>query len=96
MRVSLPEGSLGVGDYRGVVSVDDPSVAGADVAIGEAVFGVEPAAEGTHGTGGNQQFAVEIRDLTAGGNHRSGPLLHTDPDGQPRLRPVARHHRRPR
>ena len=66
VQVSLPEGSLGVGDYWGVVSVDDPSVAGADVAIGEAVFGVEPAAEGTHSTGGNQQFAVEIRGLTAG------------------------------
>ena len=66
VQVSLPEGSLGVGDYWGVVAVDEPSVAGADVAIGEAVFGVEPAAEGTHSTGGNQQFAVEIRGLTAG------------------------------
>src|SRR5699024_1056225 len=40
VQVSLPEGSLGVGDYWGVVSVGDPAIVEADVAIGEEVFGV--------------------------------------------------------
>lgn len=66
VQVSLPEGSLGVGDYWGVVSVGDPAIVEADVAIGEEVFGVEPASGNTQAPGGTQQFAVEIHGLTAG------------------------------
>lgn len=66
VQVSLPEGSLGVGDYWGVVSVDDPSIAEAEVAIGATVFGVEPTTEDPQNSGGTQQFSVEIQGLTAG------------------------------
>ena len=66
VQVSLPEGSLGVGDYWGVASVGDPAIVEADVAIGEEVFGVEPASGSTQAPGGTQQFAVEIHGLAAG------------------------------
>ncbi|ASK66197.1 hypothetical protein CFK39_10650 [Brachybacterium avium] len=66
VQVSLPEGSLGVGDYWGVVSMGDPAIVEADVAIGEKVFGVEPASDSTQAPGSTQQFAVEIHGLAAG------------------------------
>ena len=66
VQVSLPEGSLGVGDYWGVISVADPSVAEAEVAIGEEVYGVAPSTEEPDNTGGTQQFAVEIQALAPG------------------------------
>lgn len=66
VQVSLPEGSLGVGDYWDVISVSDPAIAAADVALGEKVFGVEPAEPGVDETGGRTEFAVEVEGLEAG------------------------------
>lgn len=66
VQVSLPEGSLGVGDFWGVISVSAPDVAGAEVAIGERVFGVEPSEREPAPAGGTQQFAVEIEGLAPG------------------------------
>ncbi|MGP9538097.1 hypothetical protein ACT3SP_08795 [Brachybacterium sp. AOP43-C2-M15] len=65
VQVALPEGSLGVGDYWGVVSVEDPGIAEADVAIGEDVVGERPDGSGD-GEGGTQAFAIEISGIEAG------------------------------
>lgn len=67
VQVALPEGSLGVGDYWGVVSVGDPGIVEADVAIGEDVVGQMPhGAEDKDKEGGRQAFAVSITSLEAG------------------------------
>lgn len=55
-----------MGDYWDVISVGDPAIAEADVAIGEKVFGVEPSGPGVDAPGGPSPFAVEIHGLTAG------------------------------
>ena len=65
VQVALPEGSLGVGDYWDVISVEDDSVIEADVAIGEDVVG-EPPSDTDDETGGTQAFAVEVTGLSAG------------------------------
>lgn len=65
VQVALPEGSLGVGDYWDVVSVEDDSVIEADVAIGEDVVGELPS-DTDEETGGPQAFAVEVTGLAAG------------------------------
>lgn len=66
VQVALPDGSLGVGDDWEVVSVSDPAIAEATIAIGENVFGVEPGADKPGMVGGTQQFAVEIEGLEPG------------------------------
>jgi hypothetical protein len=66
VQVSLPEGSLGVGDYWGVISVEDPAIAEAAVVIGERVVGVEPDEPGVDAPGGTSQFAVEVDGLEPG------------------------------
>lgn len=65
VQVALPEGSLGVGDYWDVVSVEDDSIVEADVAIGEDVVGELPSETGEE-EGGTQAFAVEVTGLAPG------------------------------
>lgn len=62
VQVALPEGSLGVGDYWDVVSVEDDSLVKADVAIGEDVVGELPY-DTDEEVGGPQAFAVEVTGL---------------------------------
>lgn len=65
VQVSLPDGSVGIGDHWGVLAVADPDVADADVAIGSAVFGAPPnRTDG--GTEPVQQFAIEVTGTSAG------------------------------
>ena len=64
VQVALPEGSLGVGDYWDVVSVEDDSIVEADVAIGEDVVGELPSDDEEEG--GSQAFAVEVTGLSPG------------------------------
>ena len=65
VQVALPKGSLGVGDYWGVVSVEDDSIIEADVAIGEYVVGELPS-DTDEEEGGTQAFAVEVTGLSPG------------------------------
>ena len=65
VQVALPKGSLGVGDYWGVVSVEDDSIIEADVAIGEDVVGELPS-DTDEEEGGTQAFAVEVTGLSPG------------------------------
>lgn len=65
VQVALPEGSLGVGDYWGVVSVGDDSIIEADVAIGQDVVGELPS-DTVEEVGGPQAFAVEVTGLAPG------------------------------
>ena len=64
VQVALPEGSLGVGDYWDVVSVEDDSIVEADVAIGEDVVGELTSDDEEEG--GSQAFAVEVTGLSPG------------------------------
>ena len=64
VQVALPEGSLGVGDYWDVVSVEDDSIIEADVAIGEDVVGELTSDDEEEG--GSQAFAVEVTGLAPG------------------------------
>ena len=64
VQVALPEGSLGVGDYWDVGSVEDDSIVEADVAIGEDVVGELPSDDEEEG--GSQAFAVEVTGLAPG------------------------------
>ena len=65
VHVALPEGSLGVGDYWGVVSVEDDSIIEADVAFGEDVVGEYPS-DTDEEEGGTQAFAVEVTGQSPG------------------------------
>lgn len=65
VQVSLPDGSTGVGDMWGVVSVSDPAVAEADVEIGSGVFGQPPSSPNPT-VGGSSPFSVEITGKAAG------------------------------
>ena len=65
VQVALPEGSLGVGDYWDVVSVEDDAIVEADVAIGEDVVGELPSGTDEE-EGGPQAFAVEVTGLAPG------------------------------
>lgn len=66
VQVSLPRGSLGVGDLWGIGAVGDPDVAVASIAIGERVFGEEPADKDTPAPGSSSAFAVEIEAVATG------------------------------
>lgn len=62
VQVALPKGSLGVGDYWDVVSVEDDSIIEADIAIGEDVVSEYPS-DTDEEVGGTQAFAVEVTGL---------------------------------